>query len=537
MNLQNKTKQLPESPGVYFFKNKEGNILYIGKAKNLKKRVNSYALREKDIKIENLLKHADSLDYIVTDTEKEALILENLQIKKHKPKYNVIFKDDKNYVNIKVNINNRFPGIEIVRRRINDGSLYFGPYASKKNLETTLHEVYKTFKLRDCVDTFFKNRMRPCINYEIGKCSGPCCGLISEEDYRKSVNEAILFLQGKTKELLNSLKKQMKNLSENLKFEEAKKIRNKILAIEKTIEQQKIYFDKPLDIDVLGTYGNDSKTSFSLLNFQKGVLVDTKNYFVEEFLSGDLLESFIIQHYMNADFIPDEIIVDSQLFFSSSIEEILTNKKTKNVKLINPKKGIKLELLNLAKENAHEKFNEKEQKFKNKIEVLKNLHLTFNLKNFPTTIECFDISNLSGDDACGSCVCFKDGEKYTNRFRRYKIRLFKTQDDYGMLREVLTRRIKYKNFPDLILIDGGLGQLNIAKNVLEKENIKNIDLLSIAKQENTPDYFYTVNRKNPKRLISSDPVYKLLVNIRDAAHNFAISYNKVLRKKRLFKVR
>jgi excinuclease ABC subunit C len=548
--LEQKIDNLPTNPGVYLFKDKRGMILYIGKAGNIKHRVGSYFQRpaEKDAKTLAMLEKVADIETMVTDTEKEAYILENNLIKEHHPRYNVKLRDDKNYPCLRLSVEDKFPTLTIVRRIKKDNSLYFGPYPSSTSLKETLKLIRRLFPIRTCLDTKFSNRLRPCINYEMGRCLGPCCGEIDQIQYREIVRQVRMFLEGKNKDLVERLKKKMEEESEQLHFEKAARIRDQIRHIEGVIEKQKIVSRDFLDQDVIGFYRQDHKIILYLLFVRGGKLLGGKGFtFPSSGLPDEeVLSSFLRQYYREGKFISDQILIPMAVPEQPFVEQRLTDLKGKRVRVIYPSKGDKKHLLEMASENA-EKFLLAEADIeKDRGELLEALRKRLHLRNIPRRIEAFDISNLQGGNAVGSMVSFEDGEPLKERYRHFKIKTIEGIDDYGMMYEVLLRRykkgIEENDLPDLVLLDGGRGQLNVAQEVFKELQIKEVDVISLAKERTIEKESPSLPRKSEEKIFH--PQYKepftlrrdssllhLLDRIRDEAHRFAITYHKKLRKK------
>jgi len=553
-HLEQKINNLPTNPGVYLFKDKKGMILYVGKAGNIKHRVSSYFQRmyQKDVKTLTMLEKVADIDTIVTDTEKEAYILENNLIKEHHPRYNVKLRDDKNYPCLRLSVEEEFPTLSIVRRIKKDRSLYFGPYSSATSLKETLKLIRRLFPIRTCLDTKFSYRLRPCINYEMDRCAGPCCGKIDPIQYREIVNQVRMFLEGKDKDLVERLKKRMKEESAQLRFEKAAKIRDQIRHIEEVIEKQKIVSREFLDQDVIGFHRQDHKIIVHPLFVRGGKLLGGKgfNFPSSELPDEEVLSSFLHQYYREGKFIPDQILIPKAVPEQDIVEQRLTELKGKKVQVLVPVKGDKKYLLQMACENA-EKFllaeTEIEEDRKKLLDVLKErLHL----KKLPRRIEAFDISNLQGGYAVGSMVTFENGDPAKEKYRHYKIKTIEGADDYGMMYEVLLRRyqkaVQENDLPNLVLLDGGRGQLNVAQEVFKELKIKEIDLISLAKERTITEPLLSRSRKSEEKVFH--PQYKepftlgrhssllhLLDRIRDEAHRFAITYHKKVRKKETIK--
>ncbi|HUU50274.1 MAG TPA: excinuclease ABC subunit UvrC [Nitrospinota bacterium] len=536
-----KIKGFPREPGVYLMKNRSGRVIYVGKANNLKNRVNSYFRQRGDTRYFTrfLVSKLDDIDFIVTDTEKEALILENNLIKRYKPRYNVRFKDDKTFVSLRLGIKDKYPRLTIVRRPLKDGALYFGPYSSSQSVRKTIRTIHTIFPICTCKERVFRNRERPCFYYQIQRCMAPCInGMVTESEYKRVVGEVILFLQGKNEELLWDLKKEMKKKSDNLRFEEAGRIYNKIKAIEATLEAQKITSYQFTNQDIFGYFREGDRLAIQRLYVRDGRLEGGKgDLFSGQILPDEeILSSYINQYYSSEKFIPKEILLPVEITNIDLLSELLSEKKGERIQILCPKRGKKRDMVLLANKNAKIFLEKAKEKIEGKDELLRELQKRLSLKNLPRVIEAFDISNISGKSAVGSMVTFRDGVADKDHYRRYSIKWIKGRDDYGMMREVLLRRykkaLKEKGFPDLILIDGGKGQLNVTSSVLKELEIEEPDIISMAKGEDKRDDLYKPNRKNPIRL--KGPLLFLLQRIRDEAHRFAITYHKKKRRKETF---
>jgi excinuclease ABC subunit C len=552
--LEKKIDHLPTNPGVYLFKDKKGMILYVGKAGNIKHRVRSYFQKPtgKDVKTLTMLEKVADIDTIVTDTEKEAYILENNLIKEHRPRYNVKLRDDKNYPCLRLSVEEEFPTLSIVRRIKKDRSVYFGPYPSATSLKETLKLIRSLFPIRTCRETKFSHRLRPCINYEMDRCVGPCCGKIDPIQYREIVHQVRMFLEGKNKDLVERLKKRMEEESVQLHFEKAAKIRDQIRHIEEVIEKQKIVSRDFLNQDVIGFHRQDHTIIVYPLFVRGGKLLGGKGFTLPS--SGlpdeEVLSSFLHQYYREGKFIPHQILIPKAVPEQGLVEQWLTDLKGKSVRVLVPVKGDKKYLLQMACENA-EKFLLAEAEIeKNQEKLLETLREKLHLKRIPRRIEAFDISNLQGGYAVGSMISFEDGEPAKERYRHFKIKTIEGADDYGMMYEILLRRYQkadqVNDLPDLVLLDGGRGQLNVAQEVFKELKIKEIDLISLAKGRAVTEPLLFRSRKSEEKIFH--PQYKepltfgrhssllhLLDRIRDEAHRFAITYHKKMRSRETIK--
>ncbi len=541
--LEQKINNLPTNPGVYLFKDSKETILYVGKAGNIKHRVNSYFQRptEKDVKTLAMLEKVADIEAIVTDTEKEAYILENNLIKVHHPRYNVKLRDDKNYPCLRLSVEEEFPTLCIVRRIKKDGSIYFGPYPSATSLRETLKLIRRLFPIRTCLDTKFSHRLRPCLNYEVGRCAGPCCGKIDPIQYREMVYQVRMFLEGKKKDLVERLRKRMKEESEELHFETAAKIRDQIEYIENVIERQKIVSRDFLDQDVIGFHHQDHTIVVYPLFVRVGKLLGGRGFTFHStgLPDEEVLSSFLRQYYRKGKFIPEQVLIPIAIPEQAAVEQWLTELKGKKVQILIPVRGDKRHLLRMACDNA-DKFLLAESGFREDQEkLLETLKEKLHLRKIPRRIEAFDISNLQGGYAVGSMVTFVDGKPFKERYRHFKIKTVEGADDYGMMYEVLLRRYKKAaeegGLPDLVLLDGGRGQLNVAQEVFKELNVKEIDLISLAKARTiegprkTDEKIFHPRYKEPLTFGRQSPLLLLLDRIRDEAHRFAIAYHKKVR--------
>ncbi|MEN8223411.1 MAG: excinuclease ABC subunit UvrC [Acidobacteriota bacterium] len=506
---------LPNKPGCYLFRNKKGEIIYIGKAKDLKKRASSYFNRKgNDIKTEKMIQKISSIDFIVTDNEVEALILENSIIKKNQPKYNIDLKDSKNFAFIKFTIE-KFPRITIGRRR-EEGGEYFGPFVSAAARDHILKMIKKTFMIRSCK----KMPKKACMRYQINLCSAPCIGEVTEQEYGRQLRLARLFLKGKSNELKSGLTKEMKDASKDLNFEYALELRKKIDALNALSKRQKMSRKKKFNEDLINYIVKKGKVYLMLFNVYKGLLENKQEFVFDE--KDGFFEEFIVQYYSDNE-IPGELIVPENL--EVSVIEFLKKLRGRSVRSVNPRKGDKKNLLEFVKRNI-------ELTFFGDTEKLEALKEKLNLQEIPAVIECFDISHLSGTFTTGSMVKFRYGLPDKTNYRRFRIKSVEGPDDVKSIKEVVRRRYgrlqrEDGEFPDLIIIDGGLGQLNGALNSLEELNLS-IPIVSIAKKE---EEIYIPGREKPLKMDKKEKALQLVQKIRDEAHRFAISYNRLLRKK------
>jgi len=552
MNLSDKIIQFPAKPGVYLFKNKKGEVLYVGKAISLRSRVGSYFTKPKEqgSKINFLLRRAEDIDFIITDNEKEALLLENTLIKKHRPRYNIQLRDDKTYVSVRLGLNHPFPGISILRRVLKDGAAYFGPFASSQAARETINWVIKSFRIRTCRDREFANRVRPCLEFDLGRCSAPCVGKISETEYGECVDEALMFLKGASQELIKRLQEKMQKASALMHYEEAARFRNTIENIKETLSRQKVVVHAGGNHDVVGLASEKGHVAICILMVRGGVLLDRRMHAVSavEPDIGRILESFLLEHYASGSDIPPRVFCSHRLEGHFAIESILSERRGGPIRIVVPKRGVFLDMVRLAVKNAVETMKSRLSQGDEIERLLMRLQKKLRLPGTPETIECLDISNLMGREAYGSLVAFVRGRPEKSRYRLYTIRTLQTPNDYGMMREVLTRRFNPPlpplekggkggfEEPDLLLIDGGKGQLNIAKKVLSELGLQDIAIAAIAKSdEKGKDQIFLPGRKNSVQFKRGSTEKLLLERIRDEAHRFGITAHRKKRVRELLK--
>lgn len=554
-------KLLPDKPGVYLMKNSLGEVIYVGKAKILKNRVRQYFQSSKNHseKVKAMVKNIAEFEYIVTDSEIEALILECNLIKKYKPRYNILLKDDKHYPFIKITTNEDFPRIFVTRIIAKDGAKYFGPYVDVSAVYETMELIKKIFPIRTCKRVIKENGdiTRPCLNYHINLCTAPCAGFINKEDYGKTVGEIINILNGKDSMVIRQLKVDMEKASEELEFEKAAALRDKIAALEKIREKQKIMTGSFENEDFINLDSDEKDSCVNIFFIRNGKIVGREHFMLEN-TSGEnkavIVSQFIKEFYGGTAFVPKTIYVP-EILEIELLEQWLTMKRGSKVELRIPQKGDKKNLLEMVKKNATATLDQ----FKLKImqdkalhkETLKDLAHILNLEDLPHRIEAYDISNIQGVDSVGSMIVFENGKAKNSDYRRFKIKTVKGANDYDSMREILTRRFKRgldevkaieeKNlslsagkfcvFPDLILMDGGLGQINIALEVLRNLNI-DIPVCGMVKDDkhNTRGIIYNNEELYLKK---SSNVMHFITRIQDEVHRFAISYHRSLRDKRI----
>ncbi|MEW6571421.1 MAG: excinuclease ABC subunit UvrC [Nitrospirota bacterium] len=535
-----KISRVPRSPGVYIFKNSKEKVLYVGKAKNLRNRLRSYFQRfsQLDARKTAMMSDVRDFSYIVTENELEAFVLEANLIKQFKPRFNVVLRDDKNYPYLKLTVNEEWPKIEVVRKIKKDGALYFGPYVPAGSMWEILAFVRRNFKIRDCRFSLSNKKMRPCVQYQMGKCVAPCAGVISRKEYLKLIDEVRLFLSGEKKSLIDGLREKMKMLSEEMRFEEAARIRDRIEAIEKAWESQKVVAPELGDIDVIGFYRSEGDASFKVLFIRNGVMIGSKDFFIKNTgiaTDDELMTTFIKQFYLNEIIPPSEILAIAVPEDASSLSAWLQQRKGEPVKIFVPSSGKKKELVEMAAENARIAYmSRKEMKTD---EIPGEIKEKLGLKKLPESIGAFDVSTISGDEAVGSFVYWTGGDFKKDKYRRLKIKKVASIDDYSMMEEIVGRIIENLggDLPDLVIIDGGKGHLERVRRIIEGASTilkKKPDLIAIAKD---PDRAYLTFSETPVDLEDRSRSSLLLKRIRDEAHRFAIGYHRRLREKELMK--
>lgn len=553
-------KNLPDKPGVYLMKNSLGEVIYVGKAKVLKNRVKSYFQKSKNHseKVKVMVKNIAEFEYIVTDSEMEALILECNLIKKYSPKYNILLKDDKFYPFIKITVNDDYPRVFVTRRFAKDGSKYFGPYTNGSAVYETLDLIYKIFPLRNCKLVIKENgeKVRPCLNYHIKKCLGPCGGHISKEEYGKMINDIIDILSGKETYITKMLKSDMEKAAEELEFEKAASLRDKILSINAIAEKQKIFKTMEGDEDFINIEQDEKDSCIQVFFSRDGKVIGREHFIFENTANegiGEIIEDFIGSFYGGTAKIPKVIYVP-QIDNFDLMEEYLTIKRGSKVWIKVPQKGQKKEMLEMVKNNARitlEKFKDKYLKDKeiNRISLLE-LQDLLELEECPQRIEAYDISNIQGVDSVGTMIVFEEGRAKNSDYRRFKIKTVKGANDYDSMREILTRRFnhgldeikaiqqrdlklsagKFSTFPDLIMMDGGKGQVNVALEVLQSLNI-DIPVCGLVKDDKHQTRGIIYNN-NELIINKGSNLMQLIRRIQDEVHRFAITYHRSLRDKR-----
>ena len=542
--LAEKLKLLPTNPGVYIMLDADGKVIYVGKAKNLKNRVKQYFFSGvKTEKVMSMVKNIVDFYYIITPSEIDALSLENNLIKKHKPKYNILLKDDKTYPYLKIDLKEPYPYFSITRKLKKDGSKYFGPFMGGISVNEVLQMVNEIYKLRLCNKKLNASKgQKVCLNYHLKKCYAPCSLLISQADYEKNVKKAIEFLSGDTDSAEKLLKEKMLLSAQNEEFEQALRYKTLLASLEKLKLKRITSLNKFMDADVIAHKTNGIYSVINLLIIRKGRMLSSKNFSMSTLstIDSQVVSQFISSYYKEDSDIPDEVIISEQLEDRKLLEKYFKDILNKSVSILTVKQGIRKQLVDMASINAEEHLAVAIDKIKHKedmtIKACERLKEKLSLKNYPKRMECYDISNISGVDKVGSMVVFTDGEKDLNEYRRFKITSFDGADDFRSLKEVLTRRFNRlkedkEKFPkpDLMIIDGGKGQLSTIVQVFEEFNITDIDLISLAERE---EEVFLPNQKQPVIFEKRDYALKLLQRIRDEAHRFAITYHRTLRGKR-----
>ena len=550
MSLEDKIKQLPASPGVYLMRDSAGTIIYVGKARSLRQRVRTYfkATADSRYQIKFLMAKVADLEVLLTDTEKEALLLENTLIKQHHPRYNLELKDDKTYFSLRIDLNEQFPRFNIVRKIPRDSARYFGPYASASAAREVLRQITRLFPLRHYPLGSCLARKRPCLYHQIGQCSAPCHKLISADDYLELVRGAMLFLEGKGRELVAQFKRRMLEASQEERYEEATRWRNLLHSIEVTVEKQKMIL-RGGDSDVLGYHRDGERLEIALLFIRAGVLSGSHSFSLTWNLGdADGISAFLPQYYTEGIYIPEEILLPLEIEDKAALAAVLSDARGRKVAVLSPLRGIKRNLVDLAGKNATATLRERDDKQASAETLLGELHKRLQLSRLPQWIECYDISTIQGRFSVGSGVSFLNGTADKKGYRHYRIRHVDGQDDFAMLREVFARRfreetLQKEGLPDLVVVDGGIGQLNAAQEIISELGLNGrFDLVSLAKSRvaravestdisRSDERVFLPGRKNPVVLRQNSPALLLLAAIRDEAHRFAIQYHRTLRSK------
>ncbi len=553
-NIEEELKKLPSKPGVYIMHDKNDKIIYVGKAISLKNRVRQYFRKtNKTKRIQNMVALIDHFEYIVTDNEAEALILECNLIKKNMPKFNVLLKDGKTYPYIKVNIKAEYPDVYITRRILNDGAKYFGPYANSGSAKEMIEFIKSKFKIRQCKS--FKYKDRPCLNYHIKKCMAPCMGYITREEYMKQIDEIINVLEGKTDKLLKQLNEEMEESAKNMQYEKAAYIRDKITAIERISAKQKVSNISENDIDVIGLAKSDTRVCIEVFFVRKSKMIGREHFFLNDLVDEEpkeILSNFIKQYYMGRPILPNKIMIREEIEDKEIIEELLTKEAGRKVEIKTPQKGGKLRLVEMAENNAKITLENKE---KDKNTILMELKEVLKIDKLPRKIECYDISNLSGTNMVAGMSVMQDGSIKKNMARRFKIKTVFGQDDPRCMKEVITRRLIHSvenpnggfgRLPDVIFVDGGITQIKAAiegiedlkKEYKEKNDefdCKILDIPVFGMVKNDKHQTRALMNKEREELKISENLFNLITKFQDSVHDTAIGYHKKLRERELTK--
>ncbi len=533
-DIEAELKKLPAKPGVYIMHDKNDKIIYVGKAISLKNRVRQYFRKNNKTKrIENMVSLVDHFEYIVTDNEAEALILECNLIKKNMPKFNVLLKDDKTYPYIKVNIQADYPDVYVTRRILNDGAKYFGPYANSGAAKEMVDFIKEKFKIRQCRS--FKYKDRPCLNYQIKKCFAPCMGYISKEEYRKQIDEIISILDGKIDKLVKNLEQEMQNASSKMDFEKAAYIRDKIIAIQRISAKQKVSNINENDIDVIGIARNDFEICIEVFFVRKSKMVGREHYFYKELLdesNDEIISDFIKQYYIGREFLPSKIMTKYDIEDKDVIELLLTQQADKKVEIKTPQKGEKLRLVEMAENNAKITLDNKEL---DSYSVVNEIKEVLGLEKVPRKIETFDISNISGEFMVAGMSVMLDGIIRKKMARRFKIKTVFGQDDPRCMNEVITRRLKHSidnpnggfgKLPDLIFVDGGITQIHAAQSAVRSLGL-DIGVYGMVKNDKHQTRALINDEKHEYEI--SDKLKNTITLFQDSVHDTAIGYHRKLR--------
>lgn len=545
--LSGEIRNLPREPGVYLFKDAAGQVLYVGKAKDLRARASNYLREGADGRhhIQFLIVRAAALDYMVTETEEDALILENNLIKKYRPRYNIFLRDDKTYVHLRLNVDHAFPRFTVVRRPRKDKAKYFGPYASAGSVRMALKMLGRVFPLRTCSDAELASRRRPCLYYHIKRCPGPCVGLIDEQSYRETVNKVSMFFKGKGEELIGALKAQMDREAAERRYERAARTRDQLYALQRTLERERAAPAQRADRDVFGVARERERLAVQVLHVREAQLAGGSSHYFENavFPTSEHLSSFMSQLYQSGAAIPEEIVVPEPVEGEAALLRYLGERREGPVRILIPRRGERRRLVDLAVKNAQAVLETRGGSSRYR-DLLEELQDVLDLERFPRRIECFDISNLGGKEAVASRVTFIDALPAKALYRHYRVKAVLRADDYGMMGEVLERRIargiKEGDLPDLVMVDGGKGQMNVALKVLERLGVEGIGVLGIAKIRDQSrrrkirgkERIHAPQLPQPLLLEEGTGPLHLLERIRDEAHRFAITHHKSLRTKR-----
>ncbi len=549
------TSTLTKEPGVYLMKNAADVIVYVGKAKNLRNRVKSYFLSSKDMptRTKHMVRQVDHFDYIVTQTEVEAFLLEASLIKKHRPKYNIRLKDDKTYPYIKCSLTDKFPRFYLARRVKADKSYYYGPYTNSLAVRITMQFLNQTFMIRDCSNGFMKTRKRPCLTYDMGRCTAPCVNLVDEKKYNSNIKKSLAFLEGQQDKTVKVLEKQMNVFAKQENFEVAAKVRDQIKSIQSILEKQTVVSQDQTDIDLMTMFNEELGSLVEIVSVRKGRVIGSRPYFFNKNNMGADYEDerhwFVsfLNHYYDDNYVPDRIVIpiDLGIELLNLFLKVLESRTGRKVSLDHVSLEKEKALLLLAEKNAKIHFEKQALLTAKKDEGLKLIQEKFKLQEFPRRIECYDISNFQGYESVASQVVFFDGQPSRDDYRKYKIKTVIGPNDFESMKEVLSRRFAHKELPDpqLILVDGGKGQLKMACEALIEVGRSDIPVAGIAKSRtessftssdvnSTEERFFLPGRQNPVVFRDNTEAFRILVSLRDEAHRFAIEFHRKLRDKK-----
>ena len=566
-SLLERLKAVPQRPGVYLFRNDRGQVVYVGKAASLRNRMRSYfgAPTSMEPKVRNLRRAIADFEYVVTHTEQEALHLEATLVKRHQPHFNIRLKDDKHYPYLKVDLTDPFPRIYITRRVENDGARYFGPFASAGSVRKTLDVTKKLFPWRSCTMTITGKEPRPCLEYYIHRCIAPCTAFCTQEEYAEVIRQTILFLEGRTDEVLRDLRRQMEESSQSLEFERAAHIRDQVRAIERVTETQTVASTRPADEDIFGLARKENEAVVQALFVRGTKLIGTDHFTLDgakDASDGEVLASFLKQYYGSATYIPRRLLLPTEVPEAALLAAWLSERRGRPVHLAVPKRGEKRRLVQMAQQNAREALEQARARWladRGKTQAaLEELQEELNLADLPNRIECYDISNIQGTDAVGSMVVFLDGKPRPQEYRRFKIRTVQGANDYAMLAEVLKRRFRranapaerdgrtadeavrqsahdeakeqaWRTLPDLLIVDGGKGQLTAALDAMRDLGVEQVPAAGLAKRN---EELFVKDMSDPIVLPRTSQALYLVQRVRDEAHRFAVTYHRRLRAKR-----
>ncbi|MFP6869016.1 MAG: excinuclease ABC subunit UvrC [Nitrospinota bacterium] len=540
-------QRLPEKPGIYIFKNESGEVLYIGKAVRLRSRVRSYFGKStgRGPWIEILVREVAAIEHVVTSNELEALILESNYIKKHRPRHNLLLRDDKHYPYLKLSMNEDYPRLSIVRSPARDGAEYMGPFPATGRIRRTIRFLHKTFQIRACTGSIEDKTAKRCIYFQMGQCLGPCDGLQTKEEYAGKVSDALNFLKGKNTGLEKKLRSEMEAHSEALEFERAAKVRDQIRAIEHVFEKQEMVTVLGGDQDILGLHRKEGRAYFRLFFVRGGRLLGDQGFTIplkDEVTGGEAVSGFVKQYYMGQSYFPAEVLLPSAPPDAGVIARWLSRQRGRKVAVLTPRRGGKRRLVEMACENAGESLGREEVQLSKDQATLEAIRQALGLDDIPVRIEAFDISNLHGSQIVGASVTFRNGRALKDGYRRYRIRSVSGRaDDFAAMREIVSRRMERivnegGEMPGLILIDGGKGQLSSAAGALEEVGVADVGLCSISKGRTADnpgdqDVFFLPGRSEPVRMKEGSPEKLLLQRVRDEVHRFALTYHRSRRAK------